>query len=174
MPFAPELTAELAAAGPGQLQKHENFPSRFLRKKRDLIVYLPGIYQKRPELHFPVLYLEDGQNLFDPATSFIPGMYWRVGETADALIARGAIQPLIIVGIYNTGKQRINEYTPTRDRKLGVAPISADRSIDDDKDGSATGARRHAMHQKLFLHHRLPGGGGSTESASASNRPSPH
>lgn len=119
MPFTPELTAELAAAGPGQLQKHENFPSRFLRKKRDLIVYLPGIYQKRPELHFPVLYLEDGQNLFDPATSFIPGMYWRVGETADALIARGAIQPLIIVGIYNTGKQRINEYTPTRDRKLG-------------------------------------------------------
>ena len=66
-----------------------------------------------------MLYLEDGQNLFDPATSFIPGMYWRVGETADALIAQGAIQPLIIVGIYNTGKQRINEYTPTRDRKLG-------------------------------------------------------
>ena len=84
-----------------------------------MIVYLPGIYQKRPDLQFPVLYLEDGQNLFDPATSFIPGMYWRVGETADALIAQGAIQPLIIVGIYNTGKQRINEYTPTRDQKLG-------------------------------------------------------
>ena len=91
MPFTPELTAELAAAGPGQLQKHENFSSRFLRKKRDLIVYLPGIYQRRPDLRFPVLYLEDGQNLFDPATSFIPGMYWRVGETADALIAQGAI-----------------------------------------------------------------------------------
>ena len=119
MPFTPELTAELAAAGPGQLQKHENFSSSFLRKKRDLIVYLPGIYQKRPDLRFPVLYLEDGQNLFDPATSFIPGMYWRVGETADTLIAQGAIEPLIIVGIYNTGKQRINEYTPTRDQKLG-------------------------------------------------------
>jgi predicted alpha/beta superfamily hydrolase len=119
LPFAPELTAELAAAGRGQLQKHEQFSSRFLRKKRDVIVYLPGIYQKRPDLRFPVLYLEDGQNLFDPATSFIAGMYWRVGETADALIAQGAIQPLIIVGIYNTGKQRINEYTPTRDRKLG-------------------------------------------------------
>jgi predicted alpha/beta superfamily hydrolase len=119
LPFTPELTAELAAAGPGQLQKHENFSSRFLRKKRDLVVYLPGIYQRRPDLRFPVLYLEDGQNLFDPATSFIPGMYWRVGETADALIAQGAIQPLIIVGIYNTGKQRINEYTPTRDQKLG-------------------------------------------------------
>lgn len=119
MPFSPELTAELAAAGPGQLRKHEKFSSRFLSKKRDLIVYLPGIYEKRPDLRFPVLYLEDGQNLFDPATSFIPGQYWRVGETADSLIGQGAIQPLVIVGIYNTGKQRLNEYTPTRDRKLG-------------------------------------------------------
>jgi predicted alpha/beta superfamily hydrolase len=119
LPFSPELTAELAAAGPGQLRKHEKFSSRFLSKKRDLIVYTPGIYEKRPDLKFPVLYLEDGQNLFDPATSFIPGQYWRVGETADALIAQGAIQPLVIVGIYNTGKQRLAEYTPTRDRKLG-------------------------------------------------------
>jgi predicted alpha/beta superfamily hydrolase len=119
LPFSPELTAELAAAGPGQLHKHEKFSSRFLSKKRDLIVYTPGIYEKRSDLRFPVLYLEDGQNLFDPVTSFIPGVYWRVGETADALIAQGAIQPLVIVGIYNTGKQRVNEYTPTRDRKLG-------------------------------------------------------
>lgn len=118
MPFTPELSAELAAAGPGQFHKHENFSSRFLTKKRDVIVYTPGIYEKRPDLRFPVLYLEDGQNLFDPATSFIPGMYWRVGDTTDALIAQGAIQPVIIVGIYNTDK-RLNEYTPTRDKKLG-------------------------------------------------------
>jgi predicted alpha/beta superfamily hydrolase len=116
--FSPELTAELASAGPGQLIKHEKFASRFVTKKRDLIVYVPGIYEKRHDLKFPVLYLEDGQNLFDPNTSFIHGMYWHVGETADALIAQGAIQPLIIVGIYNTDK-RLNEYTPTRDKKLG-------------------------------------------------------
>jgi predicted alpha/beta superfamily hydrolase len=116
--FTPELTAELAAAGPGRLHKHESFASRFVTKKRDLIVYTPGIYEKRPDLRFPVLYLEDGQNLFDPATSFIPGMFWHVGETTDFLIAQGLIQPLIIVGIYNTDK-RLNEYTPTRDRKLG-------------------------------------------------------
>jgi predicted alpha/beta superfamily hydrolase len=116
--FTPELTPELVAAGPGRIHKHEMFASRFLAKKRDIIVFTPGIYEKRPDLRFPVLYLEDGQNLFDPATSFIPGMYWRVGETTDALIAHGAIQPLIIVGIYNTDK-RVNEYTPTRDKKLG-------------------------------------------------------
>ena len=119
MPFAPKLTAELAAAGRGRLHKHEKFASRFLAKKRDLIVYVPGIYDKRPELKFPVLYLEDGQNLFDPETSFTPGIYWRVGETADELIAKGVIQPLIVVGIYNTGKQRVSEYTPTRDKKHG-------------------------------------------------------
>jgi predicted alpha/beta superfamily hydrolase len=116
--FSPELTAELAAAGPGHLHKHDKFSSRFVTKKRDVIVYTPGIYEKRSDLRFPVLYLEDGQNLFDAGTSFIPGMYWHVGETADALIAHGAIQPLIIVGIYNTDK-RLNEYTPTRDKKLG-------------------------------------------------------
>ena len=42
-----------------------------------------------PNRFFPVLYLHDGQNLFDPETSFIKGNYWRVGETADALIASG-------------------------------------------------------------------------------------
>lgn len=118
LPFSPDLVEQLAAAGPGHLEKHEQFKSKFVAKKRDLVVYVPGIYEKRPDLKFPVLYLEDGQNLFDPATSFIPGMFWHVGETADALIAQGAIQPLIIVGIYNTDK-RLNEYTPTRDKKLG-------------------------------------------------------
>jgi predicted alpha/beta superfamily hydrolase len=111
--------SEAAAAGPGQLRKFERYSSRYLPGERDVIVYVPGIYERRPDLYFPVLYMQDGQNLFDPATSFINGMYWRVGETADRLIAEGAIQPLIIVGIYNTGKRRLREYTPSRDRKLG-------------------------------------------------------
>jgi len=66
-----------------------------------------------------VLYLQDGQNLFDGSTSFIPGMDWHVKDTADQLIAQGAIRPLIIVGIYNTGKGRLGEYTPSHDKKMG-------------------------------------------------------
>jgi enterochelin esterase-like enzyme len=120
-----ETLGDLAAAGPGQLRKHEGYRSRHLPAPRDLIVYLPGIYERNPEHRFPVLYLQDGQNLFDPATSFIPGMDWHAGQTADGLIERGAIQPLIIVGIYNTGKKRIREYTPSQDRRLGGG--SADR-----------------------------------------------
>jgi enterochelin esterase-like enzyme len=109
----------------GQLRKHSAFQSRFLPTPRDLIVYLPPAYDQSSARRFPVLYLQDGQNLFDPATSFVPGMDWHVGQSADELIAAGAIRPLVIVGIYNTGDKRIREYTPSRDRKLGGG--SADR-----------------------------------------------
>jgi predicted alpha/beta superfamily hydrolase len=101
------------------LVKHEQFPSRFLRNKRDLIVYLPPGYDQQPTRQFPVLYLHDGQNLFDGSTSFIPGMDWHVGQSADQGIYEGRIDPLVIVGIYNAGKQRLGEYTPTRMPRLG-------------------------------------------------------
>jgi predicted alpha/beta superfamily hydrolase len=82
-------------------------------------VYLPPGYDDQPARRYPVLYLHDGQNLFDGATSFIAGMDWHVGQTADHVIGTGTVEPLIIVGIYNTGKQRIREYTPTRVPRLG-------------------------------------------------------
>jgi enterochelin esterase-like enzyme len=90
-----------------------------MKNERDLIVYLPPGYDDQPGRRFPVLYLHDGQNLFDGSTSFIPGMDWHVGQTADAMIEKAEVEPLIIVGIYNVGKQRIREYTPTRVPKLG-------------------------------------------------------
>lgn len=102
-----------------RLIRHEQFPSRFLRNKRDVIVYLPPGYDDRPHRRFPILYLHDGQNLFEGSTSFIPGMDWHVGHTADEWIENGRVEPLIIAGIYNTGRQRLNEYTPTRMSKLG-------------------------------------------------------
>jgi enterochelin esterase-like enzyme len=105
-------------SGP-HLTKHEQFPSRYLRNKRDLIVYLPPGYDEQQHHCYPVLYLHDGQNLFDGSTAFIPGMDWHVGQTADQLIFQGRVEPLIIVGIYNAGKQRLGEYTPTRAPRLG-------------------------------------------------------
>jgi len=101
------------------LIKHEQFPSRFLRNKRDLIVYLPPGYDQQPSRQFPVLYLHDGQNLFDGSTSFIPGMDWHIGQTADQGIYEARVEPLLIVGIYNAGKQRLGEYTPTHMPRLG-------------------------------------------------------
>lgn len=109
----------MIAASPGQLRKFEKYRSRFLPRTRDLIVYLPPGYEENAHSRYPVLYLQDGQNLFDGSTSFIPGMDWHVKDTADQLIGQGAIRPLIIVGIYNTGKWRLGEYTPSRDKKMG-------------------------------------------------------
>jgi predicted alpha/beta superfamily hydrolase len=100
------------------VQLHHNFISSLVPYRRDLIVYLPPAYEHSSE-RYPVLYLHDGQNLFDPETAYVRGMDWKVDETADALIRAGEIAPLIIVGIFNTGEHRIEEYTPTRDRKLG-------------------------------------------------------
>jgi predicted alpha/beta superfamily hydrolase len=91
------------SSAPARLHKHEDFVSRLVDDHHDLLVYLPPMYEAEGERRFPVLYMQDGQNLFDPETSFIKGNYWRMGETADALIEAGAIEPLIIVGIYNAG-----------------------------------------------------------------------
>src|SRR6266699_1445032 len=101
----------------GDIRVHKNFHSTILNNDRDVIVYLPPGYQAGLKRRYAVLYLHDGQNLFDGATSFIPGQEWRVDETAQRLIAAGKIEPLIIVGVYNTGKDRINEYTPAEDPK---------------------------------------------------------
>ncbi|HVH86315.1 MAG TPA: alpha/beta hydrolase-fold protein [Terriglobales bacterium] len=100
------------------VQRHHNIISRYLPHRRDLVVYLPPDYEES-DRSYPVLYLHDGQNLFDPETAYVRGMDWKVDETADALIRAREIQPVIIVGIFNTGEHRIEEYTPTRDRKLG-------------------------------------------------------
>lgn len=102
-----------------QLRSHENFRSKILRNQRDVAVYLPPGYHEHSHRRFPVLYLHDGQNLFNGATSFIPGQDWHVGHTADQEIVAGRVEPLIIVGIYNVGKARIQEYTPTRVPRLG-------------------------------------------------------
>jgi predicted alpha/beta superfamily hydrolase len=85
-----------------------------------VLVYLPPCYAHESARRYPVLYLHDGQNLFDGATSFIRGQDWRVGQTAGSLISAGAIEPLIIVGVYNTGDERVEEYTPTADSRFKV------------------------------------------------------
>jgi len=128
MPIASDMkTAPVAAPGElkSRLRLHQHFPSQLEDEQRDFIVYLPPIYDAQPERRFPVLYMQDGQNLFDPETSFVKGTYWRMGETADALTFAGEIEPLIVVGIYNTGVHRIDEYTPVEDRRLGGGQADA-------------------------------------------------
>ena len=99
----------------GNVKYHRRFHSAILGNDRDLIVWLPGDYDKHPARRYPVLYAHDGQNLFDPATAFA-GVDWALDETADSLIHAGRIGPLIVVGIANTD-DRMHEYTTARGRE---------------------------------------------------------
>jgi predicted alpha/beta superfamily hydrolase len=101
----------------GDMRVHRKFRSKILNNERDVIVYLPPDYASSKK-RYSVLYLHDGQNLFDGATSFIPGQEWRIDETAQSLIAAGRIEPLIIVGVYNTGNDRVHEYTAAANAKF--------------------------------------------------------
>jgi predicted alpha/beta superfamily hydrolase len=103
-----------ATSATGDLRIHE-FTSRLFRNRRFLRVWLPPEYDA-PEnagRHYPVFYLNDGQNLFEASTSFT-GVEWQVDETADRLIHEEAVPPMIIVGIDNAAKERIREYMPHR------------------------------------------------------------
>jgi len=95
----------------GDIRTHEQFHSKYLEHDRTVLVYLPPGYEPSSDVRYPVLYLHDGQNVFDQATSF--SQEWRVDETAQELIVGGRIAPLIVVGVYNTGEHRLDEYTPT-------------------------------------------------------------
>jgi enterochelin esterase-like enzyme len=108
-----------------RLRLHRAFRSQFLPDARDVLVYLPPGYDRHPDQTYPVLYLHDGQNLFDGRTSYVPGRTWAVREHADEAIKAGEVEPLVIVGIYNTGDRRLAEYTPERDWQMGGGEAAA-------------------------------------------------
>ncbi|MFN8061696.1 MAG: alpha/beta hydrolase-fold protein [Vicinamibacterales bacterium] len=103
----------------GDVRRLAAFTSAHLPTPRDLLVYLPPGYGEDARRRFPVLYLHDGQNVFDGATSYVPGEEWGVDETAERLIGLGRIEPLIIVAVGNAGRERVNEYGPTVDARRG-------------------------------------------------------
>jgi len=85
-----------------------------LNRSRKIWIYLPEEYAKSKK-HYPVLYMQDGQNIFDEYTS--PFGEWGVDECLDSLIAKGK-PACIVVGIEN-GPQRVNEYDPYDAERFG-------------------------------------------------------
>lgn len=114
LPRSQNLLQEAPASGPGELRLHE-LTSRIFLNKRMLRVWVPPGYEQpeNADRRYPVFYLNDGQNLFESATSFT-GVEWQVGETAGRMIRNGLIPPLIAVGIDNARSERIREYLPYR------------------------------------------------------------
>jgi predicted alpha/beta superfamily hydrolase len=103
-----------AQGATGDLRLHE-FRSHTFRNTRFLRVWLPPGYDDPANAgrRYSVLYLNDGQNLFESSTSFT-GVEWQVDETGDRLIRERVVPPMIIVGIDNSGKDRLREYMPHR------------------------------------------------------------
>jgi predicted alpha/beta superfamily hydrolase len=101
----------------------KDFASPQLNNKRALRIYLPPSYDENPAKRYPVLYMHDGQNLFDPKTASF-GVAWDVGKTINHLVALGSMDEVIVVGIDNT-PDRIPEYTPCCDPKYGGGKLDA-------------------------------------------------
>jgi len=124
------------------LRLHRRFYSRGLRNHRDVAVWLPPGYGLMRRRH-PVVYFQDGQNIFDPRTAFL-GRAWHAGERATELIRAHQIAAPIMVGVYNTGFDRMNEYAPTPAEFFGW---------DGEKCRSTGEARRYA---RFFVHELKP------------------
>ncbi len=93
----------------GNVISINNFNMPQLKRSRRLWIYLPPGYENSDE-HYPVLYMHDGQNLFDESSSF--SGEWGVDETLEKMITNGKICKLIVVGIENHPEFRLNEYSP--------------------------------------------------------------
>ena len=90
-----------------RLETLKDFWSPELGNRRDILVYVPASYH-REHRAYPVLYMHDGQNLFDPVTSFAGD--WKLGNVMASAARRGI--EAIVVGIPNMGTERLAEYSP--------------------------------------------------------------
>ena len=90
-----------------------------LKRTRRVWIYLPECYESCDK-RFPVLYMHDGQNLFDNATSY--SGEWGVDEFLDSL-ATGANQS-IVVAVDHGGTRRLNEYSPFDFELKGIGAMS--------------------------------------------------
>ncbi len=96
----------------GNVKYHNDFYSPQLDNIRDVIVWLPPSYNTQISKRYPVLYLHDGQSVFDPCTSFL-GIDWQLDETVTNLVGEGLLKEIIMVGTNNTF-DRTAEYSPSQ------------------------------------------------------------
>jgi len=109
-----ELKQGMAHTATGDVRVLNELYSPQLHNRREILVYLPPSYAAN-DRRYPVIYMHDGQNLFDDSTSFAGE--WGVDETLDGLSQEGI--EAIVVGIPNLGTERLKEYSPFVDRRHG-------------------------------------------------------
>ena len=95
----------------GHYRIHEAFNSIFLRTSRRIIVWLPPSYFQSEAKSYPVLYMTDGQQVFDSKTSTYHKA-WEVDKWCTKLMAENRLQEIIVVAVYST-EDRYLEYCPS-------------------------------------------------------------
>jgi len=95
----------------------ETLYSEFLDNERKIYIMTPPSYDEDPDRAYPVLYMQDGQNIFSEHRE--GPLCWDVDTTAQSMMAEGKIEEIIVVGIANS-EWRDDEYTPTVDDKEGT------------------------------------------------------
>lgn len=121
--WASDKPTGLSSTVVGNLKLH-TIDSRALKQSRTIRVWLPSAYDANPNARYSVLYVHDGQNCFDRATSAF-GNEWEIDETLTRLIHDKRIPPLIVVAIDNGLANRINEFTYIADAKHGGGQAAA-------------------------------------------------
>jgi predicted alpha/beta superfamily hydrolase len=106
--------APTSRSGESRVELLPNFHSPELGNRRDILVYLPPSYEGSDRT-YPVLYMQDGQNLFDPATSYAGD--WRLGKVLPSAALRG--HETLVVAVPNMGRERLMEYSPFVDPAQG-------------------------------------------------------
>jgi enterochelin esterase-like enzyme len=137
---------------------------------RPITVYVPAGHD--PKVPAPLLILHDGQNLFEPERAHVRGQHWQVAETADALLAAGAIPPIVIAGIDHAEEERGREMTPTLGEHAGtggagiygrfvmgevVPHLAREFGVRTDRDGIAMGGSSLGGLVTLAIARQFPG-----------------
>jgi predicted alpha/beta superfamily hydrolase len=101
--------SEVPASRTGTIERLGVVPSAHV-SGRDVQVWLPPGYAQQPQQRYPVLYLHDGQNVFDAHAA---GSEWQVDEAAQRGVVAGGLRPFIVVAVASVDASRMDDYTPT-------------------------------------------------------------
>jgi predicted alpha/beta superfamily hydrolase len=118
------VEVNVAGWGRNSVEYHHDFTSRFVPHPRTISVWLPPGYHLEPRRRYPVFYMHDGQNLFDPETAFAGNPWW-ADEVTERGIRDSRVAPVIIVGVANS-VDRLREYGPRRCGRDRAADWSRD------------------------------------------------
>lgn len=99
----------------GRIIKIDNFQSKFINA-RNIQIWLPPGYDTNKKEKYPVLYMHDGQNVFDKGNAGF-GVAWGADGTAEKLIKEGKVKPFIIVTAAHGDSLRYMEYFPEKAAK---------------------------------------------------------